>query len=90
MIPLQSNTDVHVFETNNYNAVYGLIQTSSDLTSDGQVFRIRDKSGYLNTTKLTISDPTNTINGSSTKNLESANSTYMFMYAEDINDIMSL
>ena len=70
--------------------MYGLIETPSDLITDGRVFRVRDKSGYLNTTKLTLSAGTKTINGSSTKNLESANSTYMFMYAEDINDIMSL
>ena len=70
--------------------MYGLIKAPSDLTTDGQVFRIRDKSGYLNTTKLSLSVSTKTINTLTSQNLETNNGSYIFMYAEDINDIMSL
>ena len=86
---LQSNIDIHLFETNNYNTVYGSVYPPSDLT-DGRVFRIRDKNGYLNVTRVTFSGNDKTINSATSQNLETANGSYLYTYVGDFTDIMSL
>jgi len=79
-LPLNSNVDLFLVYSNNYNSVTGIAGLPNTLVY-GQQLRIRDLSRYLNTTQIQLKTTnSNNIDGNTTETLNTANLSKLYTY----------